>query len=264
MKKNRFNVFLVGIIIVLSAIGPLSTMNIATTSISEPHKQTENIHTSLTTMSLYQATTTYSSLVSVSIEGVIFALFYEKCINITLVQLTTDPVTIIIDIGVVLIPSDPGTQTMVIAKSYTISLTTQWEVNSTVVYAFCTESSDSAPDEESTFTVSSSPYGGSTCVGKILNYFENVNNTYLGTLQGQYAIWACIDGTASIYYAAEAFGWTSEINYLLSESGTGLTLGGGGGNKIPAFNMLLVMVVFIQIISCALLLPKKNKFQNTN
>ncbi len=260
-KNSELKIFLVALIVILGTVGPLSNVNFISVPTTEPCNQTDDIDGTTTGMTLYQATTTFSSLVDVTITGLFFAFFWDECINITVVQLTTEDVIISIDLGVKLLPADSGVQTMVIAKEYTITLTSQYQVKTQIVYAFCTESDDGAPSEEDTFTVSSTPYSPSSCVGKILDYFQNVNNTFLGTQIGQFAVWACIDGTAAVSYLAEVLGVTSQVNTVLSESGTGLTLGGGGGGGIPAFDIIMVFITLSPIIGLSILLKKRNRVE---
>jgi len=261
-KNSQFKIFLIGLIIVLGAVGPLLSVNFATLPVSEPCNQTEDLEIAQTAMNLYQATTNpaFMTLVSVSIRGVSAAPFWGQCINITAVQLTVGNVYLTIRLGEKLVPADSGVQTMVIAEEYTMFLTFSGDSETYLFYAFCTESADSAPGISDTFIVESTPYNSSTCVGKILIYLDAVNSTFLGTQVGQYAIWACIDGTTTIAPLAQSFGLVDQVNYLLYHSGTGLSL--EAGSNIPGFNLFIVLMTLIPIISLSILLPKRNKFQD--
>ncbi|MFX1296365.1 MAG: hypothetical protein ACFFD2_16120 [Promethearchaeota archaeon] len=258
--NNKYGILLTGLIIILIAVSPISNINNVVVPRNDPCNQNNDLNSSVTIMTLYEATTIYSSLVDVTIRGTLTG-FYGECIEITLVQQTIEDVTIIITFGVIIIPDDPSIQTMVIAKAYTIELTFQWESITIFVFSFCIEATDYAPDDTINFTVSSTPYGNTSCVGKILTYFETVNNTYLGTIEGQLAIWACTDGVEYVEETAEIMGVTDAVNEILAESGTGLSLGDGNGNGggIPGFQILPALIVISLLFSISIIKQKRNK-----
>jgi hypothetical protein len=227
----------------LISSGPINDMDIG------------KINANLTNLTLYDAMS--SDLVNVTINGTFYG-FWGQCIDVYLEQLTAENVTITIAAGVVLIPADSGVQNMIVAKTEVVELTYLGDYTTISLYAFCGESADAAPGEEDTFTVSITSYGPSTCIGKILAYFET-NDTHLGDQVGQLAIWACLDGVTSIRLSAQAMGIDDEVNTVLVESGTGLSLT-TTTPMIPGFETIPIFIGILFAIGIATKIRRKRYF----
>ncbi|NVM31570.1 MAG: hypothetical protein HWN65_22220 [Candidatus Helarchaeota archaeon] len=245
MNKNNYKTKLgfLSLIIIFVTIIPIAGMNLMMATSSVPCDQEGKLDTA-GTMTLYDASINVTH-VEVWINGT-FDFFYAQCINVTIKQLTAEAITVIIAAGTKLIPGDSGTQTMVVANTTVLSTSVLDEMNSTLLWGFCCESDDAGPGDSDTFTVSPTPYGPTSCVGKIMIFFDTVNATFIGTMIGQLAVWACIDGPASVTTMAEIVGWTDEVNAILLQAGTGIQLGEDG---IPGFEILpILLVVFLIVI----------------
>lgn len=217
---------------------------------------TENINPSTTYLTLYEAMS--SPLVNVTINGSFYG-FWGQCINVYAEQLTAENVIITISAGVILTPVDSGVQDMIVAKTETIYLMYQGDDSSKSLYAFCGESSDSAPGPWDNFTVSSSSYGPDTCVGKILVFFAT-NDTHLDDQVGQWAIWACLDGVTAVRIATQALGIDDEVNAVLVESGSGLSLY-TTTPRIPGFNLLIIFIAVSATSVVTFIISRKKYIQ---
>ncbi|MBD3227714.1 MAG: hypothetical protein GF329_05960 [Candidatus Lokiarchaeota archaeon] len=249
-KKRKFY----GLILIAMLFFLLGSNNSLIHLKSAQENNLENIYNLDTDLTIEEAMS--SPLVDVVINGTVWG-FWGQCIDVYLEQLTTEDVTITISAGVVLSPADSGVQNMIVAKTEVVYLTFSGDSEIITLYAFCGESSDDAPDEDDTFTVSSISYGPSTCVGKILAYFET-NDTYIDTQSGQFAIWACIDGVASVRPLVSFLpGTEEEVNLILEESGTGLSL---DRPSIPGFSLFPTIITLFSALGLILILYKKKNF----
>jgi len=262
--SNRHKFLLIGIIMIGLLILPIlldyTTNFERQTNISGLYANNEKLAQKLTTMTLYEATHTYTGYVTVIIKGT--GSFYGDCISISATQITDEDVTINIEKGVVLIPSDSSYQNMIIAQTTQISLTYNGHQITKYVYAFCAQIHNDIPSSSTTFSVSLSSYGSSSNVGKVLIYLES-HTSYYDSRSGQCAIWACTDGVSDVtsdYYGDEST--RNEANQILSGAGTGLTIpkSGGSSRQVPGFTWLLNIIGLVLGIS--LVIKKLQKKQN--
>lgn len=220
MKHLKTTLLSFGLLSVIFILNMIPIANIARKSQSSIFSKPPQ--TAAQTMTLYQATTTYSSLVSVEIRG--SAGYYGDCIEIEVEQKTATDVTINVEMLTKLIPLDSDYQMMIISKSQTISLTYQGHIQTVSVYGFCAQMHKTMPTASITFTVSSTLYSTSSNVGKVLAYLQT-NTSYLSKSAGQCAIWACTDGPTEVdigHYGFEDV--RIDANAILAESNTGLEI----------------------------------------
>ncbi|TFF97843.1 MAG: hypothetical protein EU547_03170 [Promethearchaeota archaeon] len=250
-KKQILFGLLIGIIgfslcfnTLITSSGPIKDNNI------------ENNNLDLTELTLYEAMS--SPLVNVTINGTL-SFFWGQCIEVYCEQLTTEDLKITISAGTVLTPADTEVQDMIVAKTEEIYLMFEGHNDTKLLYAFCGEFEDAAPGPLDNFTVSPSSYGPSTCVGKILTFFET-NDTHLDDQVGQYAIWACLEGVTAIKIATQALGIDEAVNAVLVESGSGLSFY-TTTPMIPGFNLLTIFVTLLSTIGFAVIILRKKYFQ---
>ncbi|MHA1731766.1 MAG: hypothetical protein ACTSU5_07465 [Promethearchaeota archaeon] len=176
-----------------------------------------------TTFTLYEAYSE-STKVSVNISGKANAGYYGECMKIVVEQLTTTDITIEIVARDKLLSKNSAYQDMVVSKSITIHLTSIHESKTVYVYAFCVEMHKSGPASWTNYSVSSSRYSSTSCIGKILSYCEDHTSLY-SDQNAQYAIWACTDGVQDVCERGLTSSQRrSETNEILANSGTGLKI----------------------------------------